>query len=885
MSIQHTRRLDEILSLEYAPARRLTAEDRETIRELVDGAEDESALAELGIAAAKALSHYGENLRARYAMALYQEAHGSGEEAGLGLHQLSRELLRAEDWLGAREMCLAALPLRPDHRTVRTLLEVWEHLGDEPGFEQDLELAQTLCPEAPDLAALLMARADSEGRSEEAEEHALEALARFMKVGEADRAEEPLLRVLESADAGTHRRLIKLLPRMASAGMAELLDTALGLGETTWAEQGLHGELARVLERILLKSKGFDALRARYAEALADSLGGATAVREFVADCGLADPNAPLEAALERFREMFSLRPGAYVQHHSLGVGQIASHDANFLIIDFAEKPGHRMALEIARRSLHPLPDGCLRVARFVEPETIARELASDPVGLLVRALNDLGGEATARDLRDCLTAGTVPEGDWTSWWKRARDAAHDDGRVDTTQAFRQVYRLPSEDDDDVDLPDLPERSGAQSVTTMLERLLRQHPELEERARGRYAEDLARRVRSTVPIQDAVAAVPLLMRWMPDQADEWQAIAESAFHREPGVAAGINAEQQQHLLEVGLGCAAWTSAAFSALGSRFRPVRDLALTTLKERLGEDYGPSLRELVVSRDWWHNARVALIRLALAGDLEGVELSAWDMLLGAVQVLVADPSPKLRNAGLELLDPQDRLGHLLREYTASDDDQALLMRVARDLVTSETGLEPLAVLLEASGHGEIIERLKREAGEARRDPVSVHFDASVTLMSRLTYEQNLRKIDELQDLLSNVLPREIAAARALGDLAENAEYHAARERQGITDATLRTLRAQMETARVIEDMPFPEGTVVAGTEVVVRELTTGSEQTIWLLGQGDSVQDNHVINYKAPLGQALVGKRPGQVAEMDAADGVQRYEVVSVTRRLPG
>jgi transcription elongation factor GreA len=884
MSILETRRLDEILSLDTAPARHCTADDRRAIRSLFDAAEDETALAELGVASAKALSHYGDNLRARYAMALYQELHGHADEAGAGFHQLAREVMKAEDWHAARELCLRALPLRPDHRTVRLLLEVWQHMPGEPGLEEDLAASREFCPDAPDLAMMGVARAEAEGRVAEADELACEALERFIAVREADRAEEPLLRLLEREQPATHRHLLRLLPRMASADMRELLDMTLDLGDESFRALQLHGELARILERIMLKRKGFDHLRDAYVRALTASLGGAPAAEAFIRDCGLADPASPLEDALAHFREMFSLRPGAYVQHHNLGVGRICAHDGHFLVIDFSEKPGHRMALEIARRSLRPLPDSCLRVARFSQPEVIAQELADDPVGLLVRALSDLGGEGSAREIRDCLAGDTVPEMDWSTWWKRAREAAHGDARVDTSQAFRQVYRLPGEEDEDVDLPDLPDRAGPQSVATMVDRLLRQHPELEERARARYAEALAQRTRSTVPLQDGVAAVPLLMRWLPEAAVEWRAVSQSAFHREPGVAAGINAEQQDYLLSIGLAGDSWYDAALSALGSRFPQVRDKALAAMRERLGAEFHGTLRELIVSRDWWLNARLSLVRLGLAGTLDDAGLTPWDLLVGALQVLAADPVQKLRYAALELLDPQERLGALLAASTPGDEDVALLTRTARDLISSETGLEPLAVLMSSSGHGEVIERLLREADEARRDPVSVHFDSSVTLMSRVTYDQNLHKMHELQNLLSNVLPAEIAAARSLGDLSENAEYHAARERQGIADATLRSLRSQMETARVIEEMAFPDGTVVAGTEVVVRDLAGGAERVIWILGQGDSTQDTHVINYKAPLGQALVGRRPGQVAEMDTADGVQRLEILAVTRRLP-
>ena len=91
-------------------------------------------------------------------------------------------------------------------------------------------------------------------------------------------------------------------------------------------------------------------------------------------------------------------------------------------------------------------------------------------------------------------------------------------------------------------------------------------------------------------------------------------------------------------------------------------------------------------------------------------------------------------------------------------------------------------------------------------------------------------------------------------------------------------------MESARVIEDLDYSENVVVAGTEVVVQDQDTGEQRTFWILGQGDSVQNGNVINYQAPLGQVLVGKRPGDVVLFTTGSTTERLEVLSVKRRLP-
>ncbi len=879
--------LAEVLSAAVGPLKALDAEQRHTIDGLFEAVDDELTLTDLGTKAAAALAESGENLRAHYALAMYQELAGEAEEAGRGFHHIARELAAAEDWAGAREMALRALPLRPDYRTVRLLMSVLDHLEElEDGQRgQDLAVAHESCPDSPDLLWLEAQRADAVGNVDEAERLAGEALNQFVAHKETDRAEEPLLRVLESHSVYAYRDLLKTIPRMVRADLPQLLDTTLELAASGIEQLGLQGELAGVLERILTKRNGFEHLRPLYVQYLVKSLGGTKAVDAFVRDCGVADPDIPLQDALAALKERFNVRPGAFVEHTNFGVGRIVAHDEQFLVIDFKDKPKHRMAREIARRSLRTLPDGCLRVARFVEPEQIAHEIASDPAALLVRALTDLGGEAKARDLRECLAGTTVPEDHWSTWWKKAREAAQDDDRVDTSQAFRQVYRLPGEgDDDEVELPPLPARGGPQSIVTLIERLLRQHPELEQQARAHYGEELANRALGAG--RDGVAAVPTLMRWMPERAAEWTELGRLAVAREPGVSAGVTAPQQQALLEIGLQGDGWKAAALTAISSRFPPVRDRALTTLRQRLGDQFEAELTEVLLDWTDWPNARLAIARLALSGTLTGVE--PWDLLAGVLGIMATSHSAKLVEAALDMLEPQGKLTALVAQAPPPEGEQREhIQRAIRQVEFCEAGVQPLLLVLDETPHKSLREELGTGAlqEEEAAAAIAIHFEPGVLLMTRLTYEQNNARIRDLQHQLATAIPREIAAARALGDLKENAEYHAARERQGIADVTLRSLQSQMESARVIDDIRFPPDTVVAGTQVRVRDLSDGSERNIWLLGQGDSVQDNSVINYLAPLGQALVGKKAGDVVELNTGASPQRLEVLSVERRLPG
>jgi len=875
--------LDELLSPETSPTASLTEAQRQAICSVFESAADEDELFRLASRVQAALDQEGGNLRGLYAAAVYQELIGEQEAAGRGFLELGRALKEQGDWHGVRELMLRALPSWPDNRVVRLLLDSWHHVPEDGAIDDDLALVQSWVPESPDLLWYETGLADEQGRQDDAARLACETLSQFVQARDAGRAEEPLLRVLESDDPVVYRDLIRVIGRMARPSLADLLDTTLELVEGKIAALSLSGELAKALERILLRRRNFEHIRPAYVRALVQSLGGTDEVDAFVRDCGVANPETPLPEALAHLRQMFGLRPGAYVEHHNFGVGRIVGHEGNFLSIDFADKPKHRMAMEIAGRSLRPLSSSCLRVARFAEPERIQQEIAQDPVALLVRALTDLGGEARVRDLRECLAGGAIAQERWTAWWKGAREAALQDDRLDTSQTFRQVYRLPGEDDDDgVQLPSLPTKGDAASAIRLINRLLKHQPHLAQRAKEEYGEELVRRVRAADAAR-ALPAVPQLISWFPERTAEWTELANKAFKHEPGVAGGVTAEEQEELLRIGLEGEAWRDAAFSSLASRFLAIRRRSLAALKERLGEEFVSAAAEIM--RAWDRpNTQLAIIRLGLAGALQEAAFSPVELLIHALRLIANNPPQKTRQAAVDLIDPYDKLGSLIGETTLEEEDTDRIRRAARELAASDTGIEPLVFLLSHTGHTEFAGTLVREAGPGALDPIAMHSDPSVTLMTRATYEQNSNKIEELQHQLAVELPRAIAHARSFGDLSENAEYHDAKDRQGIADANLRALQSVMENAQIIEDIDFPHDRVTVGTEVMVRDLASNAERTFWLLGQGDSAQDPNVINYLAPVGQALVGKMAGDVVQFEANGDTQSLEVISLTSKLP-
>lgn len=128
---------------------------------------------------------------------------------------------------------------------------------------------------------------------------------------------------------------------------------------------------------------------------------------------------------------------------------------------------------------------------------------------------------------------------------------------------------------------------------------------------------------------------------------------------------------------------------------------------------------------------------------------------------------------------------------------------------------------------------------------------------------------------------ITRRIAEARALGDLKENAEYHASREEQGLLEAEIRRLEERLKTAKVADDIEKPEDMVFLGSTVKLKDLDDNSEDLYKIVGESSGRFDADEIEVTAgsPMGESLLKARVGEVVRVDSPRGTKRFEVVEI------
>jgi transcription elongation factor GreA len=127
---------------------------------------------------------------------------------------------------------------------------------------------------------------------------------------------------------------------------------------------------------------------------------------------------------------------------------------------------------------------------------------------------------------------------------------------------------------------------------------------------------------------------------------------------------------------------------------------------------------------------------------------------------------------------------------------------------------------------------------------------------------------------------LPKEILKARAHGDLSENAEYHAAKERQGFVNARLNQLKQRMGDLSMIDFSRIPHNKVGLGSKVVVLDVKRDEELTYNLVTTEEADAANGKISTTSPIGRALLGKEEGDVVRVTSPGGVKELEIRKLT-----
>ena len=157
----------------------------------------------------------------------------------------------------------------------------------------------------------------------------------------------------------------------------------------------------------------------------------------------------------------------------------------------------------------------------------------------------------------------------------------------------------------------------------------------------------------------------------------------------------------------------------------------------------------------------------------------------------------------------------------------------------------------------------------------------------MSEVVYytEEGLEKLkadlDQLKSVERSNVARQIAEARDKGDLSENAEYDAAKEAQGLLEAKIAKMEAELSKARILDESQIDTSKVLIMSKVTIKNSANGAKMTYTIVPESEADLKAKKISISSPIAKGLLGKEVGDTAEIQVPNGLMKFEIVDISR----
>ncbi len=823
---------------------------------------------------------------------LLQGALGEDAASVEALEVVGDKLAAAHDREGVRALLPRFLTPEPVSAAVRFLHYLARTAADDAERTEHLRAALEIRHNDAQLLLELSQVLERTGELEEARDLKLEALEIWLKLDHPEALADELLRVVEEDLPREPGRAAAILLHYAGAVPWEesepILDLALpeltrsGAGRWTWQD----------LDPVAARAPQSPRARTMLGALLRLAVASEPDPAAIVEGSGILNPAEPIESVRARLPKILSLPPGADVIHATWGLGRVTANDGESVALEFPGRTGHKMSLAMASRSLDRLPPDGLRVLAAREPERLRALIQARDPQIVVSALRDLGRTATQAQMKPRIEAVLKP-GEWSAWWKEAKEKLKSDPRLDLTEAYQQVFKLASEDQSrEVTLPELSPRNGEAGLA-LVRKFLREHPDQEARLAA-HAGKIIPRWTEDSKLDHATRAQALC------HAVAWKALSLEAARGVldklivEGLSPGDMAlsSQQDALLDLAEGAHEEERYLWRALESRLPRLRERGRARLRALLGTAFGRAVYDRLQRAADEPALAARLVEHYAAHPSEAEAPSPEATLMAALRLLERDGAgvPGISERLLELLEPEGPLRQLVEAHPPDEEAAEVLERTVLHWRGSERRLQPVLEFLRGIGHGQVA-----EAHEARRSATAQtllegksieDLETRHTIMSRPTYEKLEAEFKKLKLDLKTVIPAAIEKARQLGDLRENAEYEAAKQRQANAAARAQELMNLLDRTRLLETIEVDPSRVGVGTEVSLQPVDTPDAPALryWILGEGDHALGPGILSYRAPILKPLLGKPEGAEAILEFPEGARAYRIASIRKRLP-
>ncbi len=612
---------------------------------------------------------------------------------------------------------------------------------------------------------------------------------------------------------------------------------------------------------------------------------------------------ADVPNALKTLEKYFYLTGGDYVHHKSWGVGRVASIDADGekIVVDFEKKSNHSIAMDLAPSILQKLDKDDLLAMIYAQKDVLDRMAAEDPVGLVKLALRYFKGRASVSNIKARLTSGVMPVEAWSKWWTGAKKLLKKDPYIKLTEgtpttSFLEFRAAPMSHHQEI----LEKLRAAPDAGKRIELAKKYVSEIKE-------SDLCKETIGTIAgvfLNESDA----LQESNPSQAIECLLLLEDAQALVQGESA--NYSDRIDALVLANASIPELIEKIGVLEYRKRVLE--RLTKICPEKWQDYyvatffvnGGNLWEFIVKELLAENKQPAIDEIAFKvyNHFNAYpEHYIWfckNGMQGRYPELYRNVDPAVMfNRLIELLDnicfkiQKGRDGELKSIankvlYLLEDKGTDYAINILNDanaesifnIVSSSKGLEDWFKVAIESVIQDRFPDIFEKPGPPKLDENKIH-------VTKAGYEKRKAEFDHLMNVEFPENARDLGEAISRGDLRENAEYKAAREKQAMLVEKAERMKSELQKAVIIDPRVIQTGTVSPGARVVLKQQGKQELETYTLLGPWDVDIEKGIISYLSPVGKGLLNKSAGDVITIKLPEGESIYEIIKIEVAVGG
>ncbi|WP_347274007.1 transcription elongation factor GreA [Candidatus Kuenenia sp.] len=723
-------------------------------------------------------------------------------------------------------------------------------------------------------------------------------LEHLVNTEQYDKLEEQWLGIVESEidDKKPLLHIINLLTRREKKFAHDFLIML----ESYYSEKNAYHDLLEVLKYILKyfpKEKG---LASKFAACYANIYKEKPYASLFISKSNI-ETSPEIAASLKMLEKYFMFEQGDYVYHKSWGVGKVVSFDPDGekIHIDFEKKNNHGIALKIASDILQKLEKDSLRAMMYCQKDILNRMIDEDPVGLIRLALKHFHGKATLNNIKEQLMAGLLPPSAWSKWWTKAKKLILKDPYLQFTEgapttALLEIRTKPLTTHQEI-INTLTQSGEIYKEIESARKYLAEGKNAEkcketlQKIKSLFTQE-AEKLKDTHP--SAVIECLLLAEQVQIMLNECPAnykdMIETVIKNSDNLSKLIGniciLEYKKHVLNriKKIYPEHWQDEFVSIF---FDQSSHLWEFIIKELINENRQGALNNVSQKIFSQFNAYPEHYFWFCKNNFYGrfpdlyANINSGTLFIQLIELInnIYFKMQKGRDGNIRSI--FNKIKGLLEEKGTDYAINHLTESNAAGMYNVVSGSKCIEDWFKISIESVIRDRFP----EMIKKPEILTLDENKIYVTKQGYEKQKKELDHIMNIQFAENARDLGEAISRGDLRENAEYQAAREKQAQLIEKAERLKADLQKIVFIEPYTVKTNIVSPGTKVTIKNKDKETTETYTLLGPWDADIDKNIISYLSPIGKGLLNKKTGETVTIQLPENEIVCDIIKIEKAL--